>query len=284
MSSDVIEPSPIEPQTSGSAGVSREGWADSTSGDDLNLALAKPIPDPLLGEFHAPPTARNEPLDECDAPNEANRETPSSSSVKVATVPFRVAESPSPPGSYDALTGGVDLSAWTPRTTRGEPEADEDGPDDQALPRGMSLATLLLMSYASAVTIGLVWVLWTGRKARDPVEADPPATVDARLDPGSRAEHSRKIEPRPSVPRRNLVGLGQTVKIGLMEITPLGVSSGTVRLVRNFGAREGKSGGQGALKLRVKLRNTSTDTVLAPLDESFLRDRPRCRSRQPDRA
>ncbi len=135
---------------------------------------------------------------------------------------------------------------------------------------------MLLASYASAVTLGLLWVLWTGRKLPESAGIDEinPA-ADARPDPGSRADHSRRIAPPSPIPAKHIATLGKTIRLGQIEVTPLAVSAGPVVLERNFAGKETKTGGENALVLRLRVRNVSKDLVLAPLDEAFLRDRPR---------
>src|SRR5262249_24868181 len=66
---------------------------------------------------------------------------------------------------------------------------------------------------------------------------------------------------------------GQTVRLGQVEATPVAITRGRVGLERNFARRERRWGGDGALILRLRLRNVSNDTILSPLDEAFVRDR-----------
>jgi hypothetical protein len=75
------------------------------------------------------------------------------------------------------------------------------------------------------------------------------------------------------VPSRNVVPLGKTLRLGMIEVTPLAISSGPVTLERTLIEPESKEGGTGALKLRIRLRNLSTDRVLSPLREAYLRER-----------
>ena len=131
---------------------------------------------------------------------------------------------------------------------------------------------ILLASYASAVTIGLIWVLW-GNRVRGTAEADPAPPADTRPDPGRHALKSRTIVPPTPIAPDRLTVLGRPVRMGALEATPLEVVSGKVNLKRRFRTREGRSGGTNALKLKVRLQNVSTDKVFAPLDEAFLRER-----------
>ena len=61
--------------------------------------------------------------------------------------------------------------------------------------------------------------------------------------------------------------------MGILEVTPLEVVSGKVNLKHRFRAGAGQAGGTNALKLKLRLRNVSDETIFAPLDEAFLRER-----------
>ena len=124
------------------------------------------------------------------------------------------------------------------------------------------------------MTLGLVWVLWTGRRVRDFVEQEVIPPADARPDPGLRADRTHRIPPPPPIDADHLTALGLPLRIGVIEATALRVSLGSVDLERAF-SREKKTGGKNALKLRIRFKNTSTDVVIAPLDEAYLRPRPR---------
>jgi hypothetical protein len=135
----------------------------------------------------------------------------------------------------------------------------------------------LLFSYASAVTIGLIWVLWGHRIARERegVETDPFPATETAADPGHRADQSRKLSPPPPLPADRIIKLGQTVRLGALEVTPLDVAAGPVTLVHEVKSDEKRPGGDAALSLRLRLKNVSSDSILAPLDEAFIRERGR---------
>jgi hypothetical protein len=170
----------------------------------------------------------------------------------------------------------LNLSIASPSSQPQKPEPveeDDDEEEEESQPRGKSLGMVLLMSYASAVTIALIWVLWSNRRARENVEAEPSA-AESRTDSESTSDQNRRSLARPAIGANHLVGLGETVRLGLISVTPVSVSSGAVTLVRNFGDHEKRSGGKGALKLRLRLKNLSEDSVIAPLDVALLRPRP----------
>lgn len=276
----------------------------STSGDDLTASLTHVRPDPLLGEFaprtESPPAEDDSPLAHLADARRPSEEAPDLGVVIDRTEPRAdvmealasldrndapAAGSAAPVHSSDALAGldlGIPAPAATqserPRppqstTARGvESRRDHEDEDEEPEPRGVSWTVLLLASYASAVTLGLVWVLWSGRKVREDVP-DVSPTADARPDPGRRADRSHRVEPPKPIPAEQTTTLKQAVRIGQIEVTPLDITSGTVVLERNFNGRETRRGGSRALKLRLRLKNVSTDTVLAPFDEAFVRER-----------
>jgi hypothetical protein len=137
---------------------------------------------------------------------------------------------------------------------------------------------VLLASYASAATLALVWWVVLPRlrgqaPTESPVASAPPS---ATIEEGPRrAARSRRVEPPAPVPPERTTTIGKPLKVGSLEVTPLGAARARVQLRRTglAGRVEQKDGGRGAMTLRLRLRNTSNDAVFAPLDESFLRDR-----------
>lgn len=272
MSSDAIEPR-LDPSRSVGS-WSAEGFREAgrpeepgppdealySSSDDLSLLLAQSKPDPMLGSLDPGPPGSND----------ARREQ------KPSALP---ADRPAPPapaaqsaGSSSAGVPVIDTSVRPPsKTRRAEPIDDAD--DDEPPARGVALSTLLLASYASAVTLGLIWVLWTGRRVKEVPE--PPASVESegQPDPGVRADRSRRVTAGEGGSAVAPVALGATVRLGVLEVTPLKVTRGTVVLERSFTRHEFKDGGKNALKLALRIKNVSKDVALAPLDEAFVRDR-----------
>ena len=93
------------------------------------------------------------------------------------------------PSSFDAFSA-IDLDvAPAPRPDL-DPEEHEEDEDEDLPPHRASWPMILLASYASAVTLGLIWVLW-GNRVRGTAEADPVASRRHAPRPGS---------PRPEVP------------------------------------------------------------------------------------
>lgn len=169
-------------------------------------------------------------------------------------------ESPlgTPPTDRDSLATRLRIS-----TARAESGGIQGSSQDRDL-GGRSWPHVLLRSYASAVTIGLAYLLWTGHKKEAP---DPATPASAPLPDPARG----KPGPAP-IAENFLTSLGRPLRVGSLELTPLSIKTGTVRLeFRKPGGSTRRSDGGSALILRLRLRNVSPDQSFAPLDRSFVR-------------
>jgi hypothetical protein len=146
--------------------------------------------------------------------------------------------------------------------------------DVDAAPRGSPWPGVLLISYASAMTIACVWLV-IKLKHHDPLVDSSPPPIDTRPDPGVRASHSRKVDSPPPIPPENRLELGRTLKIGSIEFTPIELVEKPVKLWREGidGSNEERPGGDSAMALKIRVQNVSSDLIFAPLDEAFVRDR-----------
>ena len=279
--------------------------SSSTSGDDLSASLVHARPDPLLGSFDSgsahdvePPTLpdleemsaseppvllpqENLPARAPDLGNARGSEISNALQGLQLDEADVVAAPPLPNLSFSSAESLPTLNfgpsptyATTPPSHPSELEV-EDQDDDDSPARGRSWPTLLLASYASAVTLGLLWVLLSGRRIRESPEPDTMPPADSRADPGLRAESSRRLFASPPIAVEHLTTLGKMVRLGMIEATPLELSSTSIRLRRTVKDRVIKPAGDNALQLRLKLRNVSSDTLLAPFDEAFIRNRVR---------
>jgi hypothetical protein len=120
-------------------------------------------------------------------------------------------------------------------------------------------------------------LLWGHRVAREsaPVESDPFPPAEHSADPGHRAGQSRKFVAPDPLPAARTVALGQTLVIDSLEVTPLEIMAGPVILRREISKVEARRGGKDALILKLRLKNLSSDSILVPLDEAFIRERSR---------
>ena len=180
------------------------------------------------------------------------------------------------PGTGD-LFSAIDLSASPPTPARSARADSGSFDDEDERPRGSKSWTVVLLgSYASALTLALAWSL-ISQRSRDRADADKATVEDSRVDPGQQAGLSRKVEPSGPIAADRVVGLGKTLKLGSLEVTPVEVKRRDVTLQRTTldGKSQRKEGGKGAFVLTLRLRNTSTDTIYAPLDQAFVRERDR---------
>jgi hypothetical protein len=150
---------------------------------------------------------------------------------------------------------------------------DEDDEDDGPPDRAGSWTTLLLASYASALTMALAWTLWLKPRDREGTASTAPEATQ----PGAahQAPLSRTVTPPEPILAEHRAAFRKPLPVGSIEVTPIDVRRESVTLQRSnlTGKVERKDGGKGALVLHLRLRNTSVDAVFAPLDQTFLRDR-----------
>ena len=150
-------------------------------------------------------------------------------------------------------------------------DSDDDEEEDELEPARAPWWTALLISYASAVTVGLIWVLVTGRTLRES-ENDLFPPVESSAEEGLRGGQSRVIEPIAPLAADHQVALGKSLRVGSLEIKPVEVFRGNVQLVREIGDPASRAGGVDALWLRLQLRNLSKNALFVPLDEAFVRE------------
>jgi hypothetical protein len=259
----------------------------TASADDLGLSIGQIAPDPLLEAFEPAgvddarsPRAGSHPE---LPPSAAN--VPGTGGTKVDDPPIEEGPSSNDTGKTGSRStstterfAALDLRASPPSRDRAK-SADVRDPEDDDREGGPSpvlgWTTALLASYASAVTIGLIWVLWGQRtlREREGVQPDRFSTFDATPDPGRRRGQSRMLVPPPATAPARVVAIGQATRLNRLEVTPLEVVSGPVVLRRTIKGDQTRPGGDAALTLVLRLKNVSTDSILVPLDEAFLRER-----------
>ena len=195
-------------------------------------------------------------------PTIADEEPPSTADSSASSDAFHALDLSAPPAARAA-----------PEKPTGRSEDDEDEEDDSPA-RGASWLMILLASYASALTIFLIWHFREHRAAREDADADSPA-AEARPDPGRRADQSSRLAPPgppPPIAADHLTSLGLPITVGGLEVTPLGVSAGPVRFHHLINQSETRKKENDALILRLRLHNVSTNAAFFPLDEVFLRE------------
>ena len=98
--------------------------------------------------------------------------------------------------------------------------------DDELVDVSYPWALLFLMSYSSAVTLALTWVMWTGRSFRPGPPSANVSPADAETVPKI-VELGAGRSIAAALPAENLASLGKTVRIGDLEVTPLDIKSDT---------------------------------------------------------
>jgi hypothetical protein len=127
------------------------------------------------------------------------------------------------------------------------------------------------LSYASAVTLALIWIVWTGRSFR-PVELPSKSASQTSVEAGSKDGELTPAAALPALPAENLTTLKKTVRIGELEITPLEIVVAPLELVRSIEPADYRRLESDSLVLRLKLTNISRDHAFAPLERAFVRE------------
>ncbi|WP_165249710.1 hypothetical protein [Paludisphaera soli] len=220
------------------AGEPHSGASDEIS-VILSSAIAEPDPDPMLG---------------------------GSSSWDLQRIAAEQAARESRVGRTDRLDIGVETSS--PASSLAP-----DAPLTRSEAAPYSWSSVLLRSYASAVTMALVWVLWSGRTIpREPAPA--PASRDVS------ATRRRAVEPAPApsaapladVPASRTTTLGKSIVVDDLEVTPLVILHKSVRISRDLGEERLVRDHDGCLVLTLRLKNLSPDEAVRPLEAGDLTD------------
>ncbi|MFI5457229.1 MAG: hypothetical protein ACHRXM_17425 [Isosphaerales bacterium] len=280
-----LEPQPIEP-------VDPDDPTYDSCLDDLNLVLSQPIsePDPVLkskfsteDETHSPQA--NVPVppvvqDQGKQPSTgelfktlgppADEVAPRAARARAVFFSVLTSILPRPKGSRGPDPAGHGRSG---KVLAGQPEGGDSAArdDDQLAESRLTWFFLLVLSYSSAVTLALFWVLWTGRTFR-PAE---PTTNDSRqtsAESNPSSSPPTPSQPLPPIPAENQTTLGKPIRIGELEVTPRAVVSAPVELVRKIEPPDYRREDGDSLVLRFKVTNISKDHVIAPLDRDLIRD------------
>jgi hypothetical protein len=251
--------------------------------DEMNVILSQsieqPDPDPNL---ESPASDYPVPA-ELAAAGHPKPKQPRTSEIFRSVAPLVIGAGPEAPASVvrepQAATGpepgeklsGAATVADLVVMDRDRHVQDSAVEEDDALaePR-ISWSLVLLLSYSSAITLALIWILWTGRTSRiaEPRSAASPALVV----PPRTAVRDRAVQ-APMIPPENLVTLGQTARLGDLKVTPLAVLAIHLELVRPIDPPEYRREEEESLVLRLRLTNVSKTRAFVPLDPYLLRER-----------
>ncbi len=172
----------------------------------------------------------------------------------------------------DLASLGLDLRS--PSRVR-PPSASTSGDDERGYRSAPSpWRGVLLTSYASAVSLALIWTLYQHRGERKAVPiAVPTMANDLITDRGRLGDRSKRVEALKAIPAERVIKIGQAREVGLLRVEPIAIERKNLLLerVNMAGKTEKRDGGKRALLLRVRLTNLSTDQIFAPVDPAFVR-------------
>lgn len=178
--------------------------------------------------------------------------------------PHSAPDSPASGSSAEVALQFAGLDFSTPAFEAPPLEATPAPPADPgpSAPRtdapALSWPIVILGSYASAVTLALIWVLATG-KTLPRFQAQGPAR-----EPESRSPAFLSPTSAPTSSDRS-VTLGKALVVGDLEVMPLTVLHKTVRISRAAGLDGPTWENPDCLVLTIRLKNTSKDRAVTPL-------------------
>ncbi len=231
----------------------------TSSADDLGLLLAQSAPDPYLAEV----VGTSDPVDPGEPRVDIDAAEPVSSldSLSLSEHELGIAFSPSP-----------DTQPSSHQPAAGSPEPAGEMQAEAVAPR-ISWPLLLVSSYASALTLALGFILWTGRgpsRLGFSTSSIEPVPGTHGASPGRGASRTGDV-PLP-LPAPNLTDLGRPVRLDELEVTPRSIARRPVELLRLQGTAEGERESSPTLVIILELANRSTASTFAPLDPAIVRD------------
>ncbi|MGC8640600.1 MAG: hypothetical protein ACP5XB_12060 [Isosphaeraceae bacterium] len=260
----------------------------TSSADDLALLLAQSVPDPFLdsSESQASPVppagAAGSPVEDPASALEAGlpggsaepaRPLPDISGAEPASIFASLSSSGNDVRLPVMFTPPPDFpvpGSLTPRRVQAASGTSADDREDQRRP-GVSWPLLLVASYASAVTLSLIWILWTGRVSSRPRPAAESRQEASSGDLARTAKLRSTARRPPPLPAQNLTTVGTTMRLGELEVSPFFISRREIELERLDGfADETRQVGD-VLVLTLRLTNRSPNQTFTPLEPAFVR-------------
>ena len=258
--------------------------------DDLNVILSQSIqqPDPDPNLESSGPTVRLTRDEAAPLLKKDRAKTPRTSEIfrSVVTAAYNLSKRGDgtdaavarPAQSHPSAKRGLDQGAESQEPNPELVVANQDesiqevaSADEEPFSEAViAWSQVLLMSYASAITLALIWMLWTGRWSRN--EAPPSTISEQAVDSSSRVVEPTPVQPALPIPLENSAKIGQTIQLGDVEATPLAVISTNVELVRSIEPNKRRYESE-CLVLRLRLRNVSKQHTFAPLDPNLVRER-----------
>ncbi len=246
--------------------------------DDLNMILSqsiqKPDPDPNLdppaGGFPRLPRDESAPQIPKDRGKTPRTSEIFRSVVAPASAPGTAKAQGSPQPQHEARTATESTvpDVVLDRDRHIQELASEE--EDRLSEPHVSWSHVLLLSYSSALTLAMIWMLWTGLWSKGPAPA-PSASDRATPESASRPAEPTPDSAPPPIPAENLATLGKTIRLGELDVTPLSVTAAPVQLRRSIQPEKRRSE-ESSLILRIKLKNVSDKNRFAPLDQVLVRE------------
>jgi hypothetical protein len=292
--SEVDDPAPVPAGLSPAGDTEEEEPYDSFF-DDLNQQLSRsieqPAPDPALGSEiaeggNARPLRSDDPVVRFVR---GPKLSPHTSEVFKAVVALSGGSSQPVPGGADVppnfLHGDSPESEEAVGEKSGSPllpdlvverrEVEHDSArDDDTLGEGrFPWFQVFLLSYASAVTLALTWVVLTGRTFRWSDQSASTASAPSDSGPPVKSSISRiNGKELPPLPAENVTTIGSPLRIGDLQITPLSVALSRIELEGAIDPAKYRGEDGESLVLRVQFTNLSKTQAFAPLELTYIRD------------
>jgi hypothetical protein len=249
----------------------------TSSADDLALLLGQTAPDPYLdgdtGEIAGPPGMPG-----------AGMALPADPGKPLAAIDG--GEPDSSPASLSSSENELQNIALTPppdtqpRPASSQPAASSSKPVvrteeeevEEVEATRVSWPFLLVSSYASAVTLAICWILWTGRGLSRPDSTASPEPVPGINGSSPSQGASLTGDGLMPLPAPKVTDLGRPVRLGELEVIPRSIVRRSVDLLRLQGTAEGQRESSPTLVMTLELTNRSTTSKFSPLDPAIVRD------------
>jgi hypothetical protein len=172
-----------------------------------------------------------------------------------------------PPAPAPLFTVSEPMAAAAPEpptpVLKGAAEPPADFDPSQFVPKK---TFFMVVSYASALTLALLYLFFTGR-----LGIGNPDLPDIKPPTDSRGRVQSKLMPENlKLPPEHILRLGQSHRYGNIQITPVRVTRGPLNMVNIADSSKTKSGSRDVMKLWVKFENISSDQTIAPIDRHLL--------------
>ncbi len=128
----------------------------------------------------------------------------------------------------------------------------------------------ILIPYAILATIATVWLYFKTQSAVHPLEMLPDWPRDNER-PARPGDTFQRVDDRAPLPARLRVGLGKTIRVGDLEITPTQLERRRIIFSYERTQRNDEPSRQPSLVLTLRVRNCATNTAFAPNDLFFNR-------------